>query len=106
MKTKYTPGPWFVKYGCTIYGSDRYFVAVSEGVGCQHAEQDDNGLSINRSEEEADANIRLIAAAPELLDALESLVALGLRQEFREFEKWEEVEFARYVIAKATGEQL
>ena len=66
--SKYTPGPWF----------------FSEPIGAEHAEvRDKDGRRIavtiggypmrTRTE---DANARLIAAAPELLEALEELSLL------------------------------
>lgn len=52
------------------------------------------------------ANARLIAAAPDMLEALEqllSIVAIHQRATKNNF-AWAEVEFAREVIAKAKGE--
>lgn len=84
MKTEYTPGPWHVggKRDCIIY---------EEGGGpiasCDHTPMLTTIAQI--------ANARLIAAAPELLEALQGLIMfpLGTFQ----------VEAARQAIHKATG---
>lgn len=58
MDTKYTPGPWMVRStGCV--GTDDMMVASVYPMEDQNLE-------------EHDANARLIAAAPELLEALRS----------------------------------
>lgn len=66
-KSKYTPGPWFVKYP---YDEDIGEAGVA-------AKSPSSGREIvcarvwGRDEEAATANARLIAAAPELLEALD-----------------------------------
>jgi hypothetical protein len=70
---KHTPGPW-LRIGTTVYAlmhdgwkrgveqfKNRFTVQVQRDREC--------------SEEEAEANARLIAAAPDLLEALESLLS-------------------------------
>lgn len=84
--TNHTPGPWRVH-------------AVAGLI------QEANGHSIaaytGTSQDEADANARLIAAAPELLAALEHLLALNSGCAPEEEERgWDQ---ARAAIAKATG---
>lgn len=83
----HTPGPWF--NDATYVGStavDRFFITC-------HNKDLPNGR------EEAEANARLIAAAPDLLEALHALVS-----------SWEtgtpyttEIGAARAAIARATG---
>jgi hypothetical protein len=88
--SKHTPGPWEVY---TPMSSDSTF-----GIDGPHGEaviffgrDKENGIySIH--------NARLIAAAPELLEALQQLCADELHTQ----EKWDN---ARAAIAKATGEQ-
>jgi len=72
MNTKYTPGPW------VIFDND------AEHKGIDNAEGDlsiilfgvnDNCGVQGRTKEEAEANARLIACAPELLEALEAAMA-------------------------------
>lgn len=102
MKTKHTPGPWkFVK---TI----------------QHPEEKDQAVSFIQTsktcydlcfmkgfftEEEAEANARLIAAAPELLDTLESIVET-LHQMRRDETVSGMLFIATQAIQKATDENL
>jgi hypothetical protein len=111
MNTKHTPGPWNFQ-PCDEYANcfdvlcekDYYVATTHDGV---------------RGDRNADANARLIAAAPDLLKALQwyeakavqmgraaidqdSKLLLGLIKEIA-------VEYgaqARAAIAKATGDQL
>ncbi|MFU5560252.1 hypothetical protein ACM7V5_04795 [Pseudomonas aeruginosa] len=65
---KHTPGPWHVggPNKCTIYDKHGQRLANSfEGV-----------MATQRTDSECEANARLIAAAPELLDALVNLLPL------------------------------
>ena len=61
----HTPGPWHVDKNATI---PRY-IYNADGVGIGEIWRGVNG----RGGEEDDANARLIAAAPKLLEALEAL---------------------------------
>jgi hypothetical protein len=92
--TKHTPGPWQAKAGLsrwnvTTTGQPRTF----------------NIAAINTDRPEQAANARLIAAAPELLEALEACAEYGAIT-------WEHdpeseptcYQQARAVIAKATGD--
>lgn len=108
-KMAHTPGPWEVvnnppnedgSTATSIYGSDQYVADVY----CGYAG------SRNMPNAEAAANARLIAAAPDLLVALEQLVSdyeRGIHVEFGGSpwlkEKLEELDYARAAIAKATG---
>ena len=94
--SKHTPGPW---------ASNEYTTSVSvplKAVDCERI-----GFSIvfvnGHRGKEAAANARLIAAAPELLEALKEIVdaadGAGWEQLDPSFKK------ARAAIAKATGEQ-
>lgn len=88
---KHTPGPWtqatMGPNGCPIVGSGALMVAMI-------------AHSTNEPEqaEEAKANARLIAAAPELLEALQEV--------FSDADKAKSLQWINkvaYVIAKATG---
>lgn len=92
--SKHTPGPWEVRKNepwviAKAYGNMKSVVHLN--------------LPIEQSEEQR-ANARLIAAAPDLLEALELML-----DRFRDTEgshgQWEEeaTENARAAIAKATG---
>ena len=90
MSDKHTPGPWKIgtppPNGEQTVGTDQgLMVAVATtGAGVQ-----------------TKANARLIAAAPDLLEALKGLMALSdHRVDLRDAAK-----DARAAIAKATGEQ-
>jgi hypothetical protein len=102
--TKHTPGPWRVDAGCPRqviwYDGARMRVVAT----CS----DNLGL-INGAVEEAMANARLIAAAPELLESLkwamkhvENVFALAYRFDHER----PLLEAARNAIAKATGEKV
>ena len=93
MGTKHTPGPWHVSKGRSV---------VWVKAGHQDVAGAYMGSYPARCGEQDLANARLIAAAPELLEALDRIlnwprVFDGLRAE--------DVAFARAAIAKATGEQ-
>jgi hypothetical protein len=93
---KHTPGPWFYRKG------DEW----SHSVVTHHGELPDGSIncwtvaSINkRREPEHEANARLIAAAPELLGALQAMYAM----DWRAGPSGDEYERARTAIATATG---
>ena len=101
MTTKFTPGPWYVGSG-TYEGRNIYSVAsVTDDEGFTYqplvASAEDDGIKC------WDANARLIAAAPDLLDELLDVLdwAVTERAPLRK----QEIESIRKVIAKATGEQ-
>jgi hypothetical protein len=94
MNTQHTPGPWLLD-GLTIKGP--------------HPKDPQNRLRIVAQSvfdkgtwvDEARANARLIAAAPDLLEALRNIVSASLRYRLEESDP--AVEEARAAIAKATG---
>ena len=85
MTTKHTPGPWHIANGVQI-----------------RSNRDQIAKIWMMRDGEGRANARLIASAPDLLEALIELADCGA-------EAWGEdrpcVKWARVVIAKATGEQ-
>jgi hypothetical protein len=103
MTTKHTPGPWHIAFG----GMDGDDFAV---IGSKHSERAVCNLE---PRDYTQANARLIAAAPELLQALDEIVAewdagnIGRITTIPGTPGWEEsvgVKWARAAIAKATGE--
>ncbi|MFU7023757.1 hypothetical protein ACM75T_30090 [Pseudomonas aeruginosa] len=91
---KHTPGPWCQdKWGSlmTEGGQD----VLLRGITTISAGSDERIA-------EAEANTRLISAAPELLEALEACVA-RITEEVADAEFLDEVEQARAAIAKATA---
>jgi len=68
MNTKHTPAPW------NISSANLYAVnARGRGIATAHGTDDVNYSDFFPPTEEAAANARLIAAAPDLLEALERL---------------------------------
>lgn len=94
---KHTPGPWEIDVDtrpvevCTIYGvppqgeDGQRFIYVRGAIGDWDATEETNL-----------ANAHLIAAAPELLEALKGVLRIADR-------KTDEFDAARAAIAKATG---
>ena len=98
---KHTPGPWYVLNGCDIFtdlgAKNAEDTSAPHNDGWHIADVDMGGLCLA----ELSANARLIAAAPELLDALEHsqrlFERLGLQSS-------DEYQANSYAIAKAKGE--
>lgn len=84
--SKHTPGPWELEIITSAY------VTACDGT---HIADVHHG-STATAKAEGSANARLIAAAPELLEALEFVIR-GVP------DTWEGVQKARAAIAKATG---
>lgn len=92
MSTKHTPGPWMIA-GKTVYalnedGYNRFSALVQDA---------------HTKESELVANARLIAAAPELLEALQMLTDHVNRYIYGDDDVL--VSNARYAIRKALGEE-
>lgn len=83
MQTQHTPGPW---------------TAFKDMLGKWHVDHEDGHCIIQG--EKAEANARLIAAAPELLAALQNLLDADMTSE----SAIKVVHNARIAIAKAKGE--
>ena len=100
IKTKHTPGPWSINRAAATHVQD----ARERGIAaCGGYYSTDAKLAMADGEQEA--NARLIAAAPELLDALRGLLAardsttMGREREL--YEEW--IPKARAAVAKAEG---
>jgi hypothetical protein len=88
-KTKFTPGPW------TVGGNGGFInqLQIHPTIGCAYGAGD-----------EVKANAHLIAAAPDLYEALEDLICLcevGLKSDY---DINAELADARTALAKARGE--
>lgn len=99
MTTKHTPGPWAVAKAKHGVDMSHHIVALVA------PDREDRALVVHAhqgDDTQADANARLIAAAPELLEALEGLLAVSVDTSPAELLA---MIAAREAIAKAKGEQ-
>ena len=96
---KHTPGPWLIRKG----DEWTHDIVTIDGEMPDGTPSYWNVASANHLRDEVKANVRLIAAAPDLLAALE---ALCRQMEFDDREPlgWESFKAARAAIAKATRE--
>ena len=110
MKTKHTPGPWLFRTAptsaglCHIVSAADWRGAFIYGDGLRKGIDD----ALPKAQELA-ANARLIAAAPDLLEALQHIEEYW-NQDQNETAMadacWHAINTARAAIARATGEQL
>lgn len=117
MTGKHTPGPWEA-HGRAVYtadkrkhwveGRDRRAVYVAQ-IRARHdaeiGERCDDITDNPVGEDEANANARLISAAPDMLKALRSAVALLTDPDAGEGEANETLAELEAAIRKATGEE-
>lgn len=76
MSNEHTPGPWHIEHTVHVLDENRTRIADV----CDRYDGTNNNFRSS-----AEANARLIAAAPELLEALEKLLAATSgHQEFRD----------------------
>ena len=92
-----TPGPWYVTGKLTRYVEALIDGGLIQEVAACGPTKADGGYGPQQ-----EANARLIAAAPDLLEALKWMV---LRTEEGGYSDGKCLEEARAAIAKATGEQ-
>jgi methionine synthase II (cobalamin-independent) len=104
MNTQHTPGPWTYSRSAVQYGDWRFYVAQAEGAPYTPHYSDVATLIAETVNDERrsiqEANARLIAAAPDLLEALKRL--MGGTTTLQDAQ--EAAQQARAAIAKATGE--
>lgn len=112
MTTKHTPGPW--KKAERLNGPWWHISAESSGLGpgqgrqavaCVHGESKRGAKALA---EMFEANARLIAAAPDLLEALQDVDALWMHHSVAHSDGKISPLHEKVIaaIAKATGEQL
>jgi hypothetical protein len=89
--TKHTPGPWEFSYVPGEYG---HVITIVEGEIAETFRE-------TVGEEQAVANARLIAAAPELLEALSAILQDIKRRKYNLAENI--IDFGMQTIAKAAG---
>ncbi|WP_442256118.1 hypothetical protein ACS0OT_07185 [Stenotrophomonas maltophilia group sp. RY12688] len=106
--SKHTPGPWIIdpKFLCEVQTADHKTIA-----SCWERRDAGSHIEVTGtlecSEEVSIANARLIAAAPDLLEALIRLEAELVEDKYGECYEpspFENLALARAAIAKATGE--
>ena len=94
--SKHTPGPWIVDEACLVW---------AEAAG-EYVALTDHDDAAPIPMEQREANARLIAAAPELLEALEALsphrTGYGQSMDWQAYNEAQKK--ARAAIAKAKGE--
>ena len=90
--TKHTPGPWVWD---SHYDDLRPLWYSEMSQGCGYLSWD--------NDETRDANAHLIAAAPDLLEALEAIVATWDGPKYNHFMA-DNIDLARAAIAKAKGQ--
>lgn len=95
MNTKHTPGPWCLDPLQLGTVGD---ICTLDGTPIAQAQMR-QPMAAGKPDDERQANARLIAAAPDLLDALRDMVSD--RNQLSEAT----VSFAKAAIAKATGEE-
>ena len=101
--SKHTPGPWVVVGNLTKYVEARLVGSLMQEVAACGPTLADEGYG-----QQQEANARLIAAAPDLLEALRGMFAMWrsvCRAQGWEPEHLAEAVRAQAAIAKATGEQ-
>jgi hypothetical protein len=100
MSAKHTPGPW-ASYTLSI-SADSGYESSTEG----RCTADQYGIAIAALHGETPTSLDLIAAAPDLLQALQAIVkSLADQDDEGMIEHAQPMIAARAAIAKATGEQ-
>ena len=107
-KQKYTPGPWRISNGELEYGQFDILterggfpnVGIATVVDGRFSDVDRGSVALHRGE--CLANARLIAAAPELLEAVKAGVIM--LRELNEGHANRTIETMNEIIAKAEGE--
>ncbi len=92
--TPHCPGPWKVEGSAIKYVDHGNWLTIATAQNYRFTNEGNA------------ANARLIAAAPELLAALQSITSVANRKEVDPFAMFAAIEKARAAIAKATGEEV
>lgn len=98
--SKHTPAPWNIQ----IDWEDRYPICIIDPTTTNHPQGALHICNVNPNlSDESQANARLIAAAPELLAALEALENTASNTFHNNPKLAEVIQAARAAIAKAQG---
>ena len=96
-KIQYTPGPWGKQYIESSKFNEYWSISSCRGdIAIQ--------FNVGIGEKENQANARLIAAAPELLKALEKMVSILENARMKEFHM-DVLEESKQAITKAEGKE-
>lgn len=102
MSEKFTPGPWFIEIGEEEYDGDIY--VCHQGTECTET----TIVNFEEPTIEDAANAHLIAAAPEMYEALDTLVAIvglaAFKYEYQRAVLQEAMNGAMSALKKARGE--
>ena len=101
MNVEHTPGPWGLSSETSTiikaydaFGETKIIIGSASGY---------KGSPFFPSDETADANARLMAAAPDLLEALQALLPDAVGNHIGGPDTQARIDAARAAIAKATG---
>lgn len=98
MKTKHTPGPWIIDdSNAKDKHSSVLWYTVKDSIGTKLIEV--KGIHYGVNNDEAEANANLAVAAPDLLEACNSIMQCDRNEPL----PWEEVVKAMEAIQKATS---
>jgi hypothetical protein len=113
MGAKHTPGPWTINRTSERHGQRPYGISAGKRGPTPKNIVNWGGMAAPASQE-SEANARLIASAPDLLEALRQLLgnAIIARHQLKNTEDaslvgsalWDTIGQAEEVIRKATGE--
>lgn len=111
MKSKHTPGPWSIDYEDWGKPNYRQIDAPTHGALAEVVWRMEGDCRENKNSPEREANAHLIAAAPELLEALEALEPyldslLCYASTMGEYEPNKLVFNTKRAIAKAKGDAI
>lgn len=103
----HTPAPWNIEEATCINGGGFKYITGADGRDvCDLYSRSDSGSKVRGYDfPNADDNAHLIAAAPELLEALEGLCSADYIKEDCSIKRQEYWAKANEAIAKAKGEQ-
>ena len=112
--TKFTPGPWLVVGSIPEEGVDCFWIKAQPHPAMRGLTKDIGTVDGYQDDPEREANAHLIAAAPELYQAIDSLLAIvgdsqgvvgyHLNGDIAEWDEFEEVAQAFAALAKVRGE--